>query len=500
MKKVLKSQKGINLISLSIAVIMILIITNVILYNVKSNLGIEKLQNMQTDIKNLRDKISTFYAQNGKIPASIEYTNINNIKQAGVISTAVDTGKFYVIDLAAIDNLTLNYGEDYKKIKSGEATTSEEINNLVDLYIINETSHNIFFVEGIQYDGEWFYTDYTEDDIETKAVDLIDINTIDSWSPTYDKIATYKDKNGDIATIPEGFQVSRNPGEDTIETGLVVRGPDQSEFVWVPVDKTTFDIKFKRTEGYSNNGSLQSYIDISGEAGADGNNSYLQENGLNESEETKAEAINMYSSVKTYGGFYIGRYESGKEIINDIEKVVSKKDAVAYNRIPWSSSTEPNIDTGGAVEKARGMAVDNNYTSVTSTLCYGVQWDAALNFIDQDYITNETVERKPNCNNNSYLVNSLGKGWYIDNKTENMNFEIGKDIGDAATNKVKNIYDMAGNLTEWTMESSNTNERITRGGSSLDSGSIDPASSRKAFSQTSIHDARGFRVTLYLNK
>ncbi len=499
MKNFFKSQKGVNLISLSIAVIMILIITNVILYNVKNNLGVEKLQNMQADIENLRDKISTFYAQNGKIPASIEYTNIGHIESAGLISTEVDTGKFYVIDLSAIDNLTLNYGEDYKKIKSGEASTSEQINALVDLYIINETSHNIFFVRGIEYDNEWFYTDYTSDDVDTKAVNLVDTNAIASWSPAYDKTAIYKDENGDTATIPAGFQVSRKTGENTINEGLVVRGPDESEFVWVPVDKTTFDTKFKRTEGYSNNGSLQSYINTSGEAGADGNNSYLQANGLDESEETKAEAIKMYSSVKTYGGFYIGRYEAGKETINGVEKVVSKKNVRAYNFIPWSSSTTTNTDTGGAVEKARGMVVANNYTSVTSTLCYGVQWDATLNFIDSDYITNQTSEKKPNCNNDSYLVNSAGKGWYSDNYYTGSTY-TGKEVDSQMSNKVKNIYDMAGNLAEWTMEVSNTNERLTRGGSFLDSGSTNPASSRKGFSQDSPHEGRGFRVTLYLNE
>ena len=499
MKNFFKSQKGVNLISLSIAVIMILIITNVILYNVKNNLGVEKLQNMQADIENLRDKISTFYAQNGKIPASIEYTNIGHIESAGLISIEVDTGKFYVIDLSAIDNLTLNYGEDYKKIKSGEASTSEQINALVDLYIINETSHNIFFVRGIEYDNEWFYTDYTSDDVDTKAVNLVDTNAIASWSPAYDKTAIYKDENGDTATIPAGFQVSRKTGENTINEGLVVRGPDESEFVWVPVDKTTFDTKFKRTEGYSNNGSLQSYINTSGEAGADGNNSYLQANGLDESEETKAEAIKMYSSVKTYGGFYIGRYEAGKETINGVEKVVSKKNVRAYNLIPWSSSTTTNTDTGGAVEKARGMVVANNYTSVTSTLCYGVQWDATLNFIDSDYITNQTSEKKPNCNNDSYLVNSAGKGWYSDNYYTDSTY-TGKEVDSQMSNKVKNIYDMAGNLAEWTMEVSNTNERLTRGGSFLDSGSTNPASSRKGFSQDSPHEGRGFRVTLYLNE
>ena len=95
MKKILKSQNGVTLTSLVIAVAVILILTGTIIVNVTGNLKTEKLRNMQSDIENLRDKVSTYYAQYGKIPAdvSIEYTNINNLQSAGVISEVADTGK-----------------------------------------------------------------------------------------------------------------------------------------------------------------------------------------------------------------------------------------------------------------------------------------------------------------------------------------------------------------------------------------------------------------------
>ena len=174
MKKILKSQNGVTLTSLVIAVAVILILTGTIIVNVTGNLKTEKLRNMQSDIENLRDKVSTYYAQYGKIPAdtSIEYTNINGLQSAGVISEVADTGKFYVLDLSAMENVTLNYGKDYEKIRNKEATTEEQINSLTDLYIINEASHNIFYVDGIELDGDRYYTDYTADDIDTAYVDL----------------------------------------------------------------------------------------------------------------------------------------------------------------------------------------------------------------------------------------------------------------------------------------------------------------------------------------
>ena len=68
MKNFFKSQRGINLITLSVTVIVILILTNIVLYNVKDNLGIQKLKNMQADIENLRDKVSAYDMQYGEIP------------------------------------------------------------------------------------------------------------------------------------------------------------------------------------------------------------------------------------------------------------------------------------------------------------------------------------------------------------------------------------------------------------------------------------------------
>ena len=78
-KKFLKGQKGISLITLTIAVMVILVLTNVIILNVTDNLRIERLKALQTDISNLRDKVSNYYAKFGTIPiVDVEYKNINN--------------------------------------------------------------------------------------------------------------------------------------------------------------------------------------------------------------------------------------------------------------------------------------------------------------------------------------------------------------------------------------------------------------------------------------
>lgn len=174
MKNFIKSEKGVSLVSLAVAVMVLMILTGIILYNAKSNIKISKVKAMEADVENLTDKVASYYAQYGMIPAntSIEYTNLMELRNAKIISSATDTGKFYVIDLSAMENITLNYGQDYEKIRNGSATTPEQINQLRDLYIINETSHNIFYVAGITMDNYTYYTNYDVDEVDKVPVTL----------------------------------------------------------------------------------------------------------------------------------------------------------------------------------------------------------------------------------------------------------------------------------------------------------------------------------------
>lgn len=167
MKFKLRQEKGITMTALVITVITLLILTGIMINNTQSSLNINKLTNFYNDLELLRDKISTYYNEYGKLPAEIKYTNTTSI--SGVLSSKNDTGDFYVIDLEAMKGITLNYGKDYEKVKE-----DKENANYTDLYIINENSHNIFYVKGVEIkndtSSEIYYTDYTEPDETT--VDL----------------------------------------------------------------------------------------------------------------------------------------------------------------------------------------------------------------------------------------------------------------------------------------------------------------------------------------
>ncbi len=190
----IKKDRGITVITLSIAVIIILIVTGMLVYSAKDSIYVKNLTSMQNDISNLRDKISLYYSQYGALPASTEFKNI----PAGIPIGMNDTGRFLIIDLQALDGLTLNYGKDYEKYKEDNNIEQSE---LTDIYIINEESHNIFYVEGIRVNEngttKMYYTDYTEGDKE--AVNIVEVETGvrpgleigDYVNYTYDSSSTY---------------------------------------------------------------------------------------------------------------------------------------------------------------------------------------------------------------------------------------------------------------------------------------------------------------------
>ena len=62
--------------------------------------------------------------------------------------------------------------------------------------------------------------------------------------------------------------------------------------------------------------------------------------------------------------------------------------------------------------------------------------------------------------------------------------------------RIKNIYDLAGNVLEWTMEMSTADERVPRGGNYYG-----PESASSRYVQTPWRDGEdtlGFRVALYI--
>ena len=149
-----------------------------------------------------------------------------------------------------------------------------------------------------------------------------------------------------VVVIPEGFKVSSVEGEQQIDTGLVVIAPDESEFVWVPVEDPSSMYGIDENGNYlgklynfKEDGYSQITYSSSGNREPDiltdttyGDASEIANRGLNllssivriegtvgEDNETmiaiwknqlQNEFDEMIESVRTNEGFYIGRYET----------------------------------------------------------------------------------------------------------------------------------------------------------------------------------------------
>ena len=125
----------------------------------------------------------------------------------------------------------------------------------------------------------------------------------------------------------------------------------------------------------------------------------------------------------------------------------------------------------------------NSKTTVKSNLCYGFQWDAIMNFIDSNYYTNT-------CDKNSVIEDSSSYG--------NYNSQLNKTASNIGYTQ-KNIYDLAGNVWEWTMEGYSGLYRVTRGGSYCMRGDYYLISSEKEFYPSDYYKELGFRVALWID-
>ena len=197
------------------------------------------------------------------------------------------------------------------------------------------------------------------------------------------------------------------------------------------------------------------------------------------------------------------------------------------NQIPYFHADYPTaINVSEDMYTGKTFTRDGktyNYSSVINTgLMTGTQWDVMLK-----YMTDNTADQIKNTNNvywgnyqNVELTNVRGKyatvtgtnsadggdisGWNsIDNSSlhtkSNGNYEI---LTTGSTNQVqkKHIYDVEGNLWEWTEDASfySNTYYLLRGGGFCDAYGAYPACYRITPPASNTDTHRGFRVALYI--
>lgn len=241
-------------------------------------------------------------------------------------------------------------------------------------------------------------------------------------------------KNGK-AIIPVSFMIV--PGLDDVSEGLVISDDAEdteldsnnkvakgNQFVWIPVtDAKTY----QRNRNYQDiNASKIAYTD----------KDYLPDtiqpdiSQVIETEEKTADQIigemneeAEREQVISKGGFYIARYEAGKEETNIL---VSKKEANI-----WNNTTPEN-----AKATAKTMFTEN--THVKSALISGIQWDIVMEFI-----TREPARK-----------DGLGDDYIVTSSKDNRHIraEWPQKAGYNEADRVCNIYDLEGNGREYIAE------------------------------------------------
>ena len=270
---------------------------------------------------------------------------------------------------------------------------------------------------------------------------------------------TYSD--GDV-WIPEGFKVA-DDSASTVQGGVVIEDKDGNQFVWVPVDTIS---DYKRT-WYTGSGGITfgSYSET-----------------LKDDEKT---------SVTTYKGFYIGRYEAGdKESTvaktlrssNDVTKTVTIK----ANQAPYNYVTRTQ-----AKSLAEGVKTQQGYKAKTK-LVSSYAWDTTIAFLQK--VNSDYGERSEgNYREIAFSYTDITGA----SQTKASNSQVLVPTGQ--TTPVCNIYDMGGNVWEWTTETSSFPgyPYAVRGGDYLCGFAGEPAGYRKVISNGA-DDCNGFRLTLFM--
>ena len=234
--------------------------------------------------------------------------------------------------------------------------------------------------------------------------------------------------------IPEGFRISRDSAEK-VQGGVVIEDKDGNQFVWVPV-ATLAD--YKRT-WYTGEGSFSNYSEA-----------------LPEDEKT---------SVERYKGFYIGRYEAGdKESTGTTKATFRTRSSGADNAVTIKADQVPYnfVARTQAVSLAEGFATKQGYKAKTK-LVSSYAWDTTIAFIEKTVNNYGSSSSQGNYYNTSVNYKDItDESKPEKTKAENSSLLVAT----GQTTPVCNIYDMGGNVYEWTTESfSYTNDSCTgRGG------------------------------------
>lgn len=286
-------------------------------------------------------------------------------------------------------------------------------------------------------------------------------------------------------TKTSGIVISDNVNDKDKYKNKAVVGTDLlgNQYVWIPctTDSTSSKLQYARTEwgveedGDDNSRAIKDELTLT-----DASVTYSDAdtaNGINAdvSKEIVAQIKAEKTSVAKYGGYYIGRYEVGKN---------GDTAVVKYNQTPYAS-----ITWSTAYGLAKKIITNSE---ATSYLCSSYAWDTAVNFIQN----NSTAK------NYATSIEGFNGNWNpqaVKDPSGNVIKPAGtsQQLNTGLTTQFCNIFDMGGNEAEFTTElNPGTSETVVLRGGRYDNGR--PAGYRWDNTSGYAYIVHGFRATLFL--
>ena len=352
-----------------------------------------------------------------------------------------------------------------------------------------------------------------------------------------------QDASGDKVPVPNGYVGSKVTGENEINTGYVIyEGEEEvndtnkdeaqksrNQYVWIPVpDPSKFygtDANGKKWGKIYNFTSGTNSSDLFDEVTGTYPLNWSESNGIMEInrkeshrepnivsknsdtaydedsilkrldmkskttheflKQLEKEFNGMITSVERYGGFYIGRYETGnlKEETVEVQK--------------------GNTDIGNQTwytmyKKCKNLKGRN--TNIETGIIWGIQWDRTLMWL----IETESKTKGEITDDSTSWGNYYNTTFeYVDSRGNILVKVKGKGkmipTGSAELTKANNIYDLAGNVSDWTMECEDLwPKRVIRGGCFMHIYSSSSGRDKYLMSPTTDDDETGCRAMLYI--
>ena len=434
------------------------------------------------------------------------------------------------------------------KQKTEEATAEERVklevagsfgdDGKLDIDEINDNLRNN--VDGLTYNGKAITEKGVADENRigslpaTVMVDGYEIMINENGSAsTIIRMAEYQ--SDDTKPYLPGSNFSQVKGTD-LSTGLVVTD-GTNYWVWIEVPKTKVfktaksEIDYtnieKDLETYTTTGQFEDEepLNLSRNGYTD---QWYDKNGKTENETTNPNDTSgcgltaqqykdlketMLSSVYRNGGFWIGQYEAGADTYPASANNDTRIPVIAQGKYPYNYITCANA-------QIKSSQINNG--DYTSSLMFGIQWDLVLKHLQvrggmsvDDLTSNSTnwgnyntatftIENgkyttTPSTANSfkSYTENTRE---YVENKVKLQNKSVLLTTGaNPIRNSKMNIYDIAGNQSEFTLEKSTIVYApcTIRGGDYNIYGSNYPASCRNPYGWTGTNIFNSFRSALY---